>query len=187
MGSPVNLDLLFLIVFAFLPITISISIFISILIHEMAHAYVANRKGYNVYGIHIGLFNGAAAIDTNIHERDSILITSAGPLSNLLLYFISMLLNIQFQNQFLSDMMNVNLFLFIFNILPIYPMDGGQILRDFLVRKINRRKAHNISYKISLLSSTILLGYSIYNNYLVMIILSIFFIYKLLKSLNFFK
>jgi Zn-dependent protease len=149
----------------------------------MAHAYIANRKGYNVYGIHIGLFNGVAAIDTNIHERDSIPILAVGPLSNFLLYLISMLLNIQFQNQFLSDMMNVNLFLFIFNILPIYPMDGGHILRDFLFRKINRSNANYLSSGISFIFSIIILSYSLYNDYIFISLLSLFFIYQSIKGL----
>jgi stage IV sporulation protein FB len=187
MGSPVNLDILFLIIFAFLPITLSISVFLSVLIHEMAHAYVANKKGYKVYGIEIGLFAGSAAIDTNMHERDSIPVVAAGPISNLFLYSISLIINTQIENQFLTDMMMINLFLFLFNILPIYPMDGGHIVRDFLVLKLNRRMALNISGKISLIFSTLLLFYSIYNAYLIMTIFSILFIYKSFKTLKYIK
>jgi hypothetical protein len=53
LGSSVNLDIFLLFIFLIFPITMSLSIFISVLIHEMAHAFIANKKGYYVYGINI--------------------------------------------------------------------------------------------------------------------------------------
>ena len=90
-GSPVELSYWFFLLFLFLPIPTVIAVFISILIHELSHAYVADRLGWMVSGIHIDLFSGSAAIDTNIHEKDSIPVVAAGPLSNLILAAISFL------------------------------------------------------------------------------------------------
>lgn len=187
LGSPVNLDIFFLFIFLIFPITISLSIFVSVLIHEMAHAFITNKKGYHVYGININLFGGYAAVDTNIHERDSIPIIAAGPISNLLLYVTSFIISLFISNQFITDFMLVNLFLLVFNILPIYPMDGGRIVRDFLVwksRKMNitRRKAIEISSKISIISSVLLFIFSLINGYIIMAILALVFIYQSFKK-----
>jgi len=165
-GTPVNLNLLFLIIFIITPIPIAVSIFISVILHEMAHAFVANRRGYRVYGIEVGLFSGSASIDSNIHERDSIPITAAGPISNLTLYFIGMLISFVYPNTFIDSFMMVNLLLFVFNILPIYPMDGGRILRDLLSIKsrklgINRGQAFSIAAKVSLVTSVLLIIVSV--------------------------
>ena len=90
-GTPVSLSLWFFLIFLMTTMSYGVCIFIAVLIHELAHAWVANLKGYQVYSIHVDLFSGSAAIDTNMHERDSVPITAAGPLSNLLLSALSLL------------------------------------------------------------------------------------------------
>lgn len=71
--------------------------------------------------------------------KDGALIAAAGPSSNLLLAFIVALIlrflplgaNIYFLS-FLITLFSVNLSLGVFNLLPIYPLDGHHILRVFL-------------------------------------------------------
>lgn len=193
LGAPVKLNLLFLILFAIMPISYAISIFIAVMIHEMAHAFVAHKKGYNVYGIEIGLFSGAASMDSNMHPSDSIPITAAGPLSNLLLMCLSYPLASIIDQPYLIHFAYVNLFLFVFNVLPIYPMDGGQIIRDFLMTKgrklfgIDRRKGFTISTWISLVTSILLVAVSMILGYLFMAIFGGYFGYLALKDLGYIK
>lgn len=182
-GIPVTFDILFLVLFILMPISIVASIFIAVLLHEMAHAYVANLKGYRVYGIEIGLFSGSAAVDTNIHERDSLYVVAAGPISNFILYSISLLLTTVINNPFLHEFANVNLFLFVFNILPIYPMDGGRLLNDYLLIK-NRRIANRVTNRISLITSILLIIFSLIYGYLFMAIFGLMFVYMSLKKLK---
>lgn len=150
-GAPVKLSLLF---FFLLPmvgfdIKLFVSIFVAVLVHEMAHAFVADKKGYRVYGIYIDLFAGAASIDANIHQRDSLWISLAGPISNILLAAIALPFAPNFS--FIPTFIAVNIFLFIFNILPIYPMDGGMAFRDLLMLKMrDRRRAAEIAAITSL-------------------------------------
>jgi hypothetical protein len=68
-----------------LPPIAVVAVFTSVLIHELAHAWMANRKGYQVYGVSIDILSGAASIDSNMHDRDSIPIVAAGPISTLML------------------------------------------------------------------------------------------------------
>ena len=117
-GAPVRLSLLF---FLLLPmvgfdIPVFVSVFVAILVHEMAHAFVAHRKGYTVYGIDIDLFAGAAALDANMHQRDSMWISLAGPASNLLLAVLALLLIPHLGVPYMTTFFNVNVFLFVFNI-----------------------------------------------------------------------
>jgi len=185
LGAPVKLDLFFFALFIFLQVEAVIAVFISILIHEMAHAWIARRKGYNVYGIEIGLFQGSAAIDSNMHQRDSIPITFAGPLSNLLLYSLSMSLIFIFGDiYFLNILSLINIILFIFNMLPIFPMDGGIILRDILMLKIDRRKGARISAWISMTTSVMLFIFSLIFGFIIMSLFSIYFIYSSYKILK---
>jgi len=90
---------------------------------------------------------------------------------------------------FLTEMIVVNVVLFIFNILPIYPMDGGRIFRSLLMMKMpsNRRLAKKISDWTSLVFSVALLAYCIYTSSLMLGIFSLLFIYFALKELKFIK
>ncbi len=189
-GSPVYLKLWFLLLFAWVSPSIVVAIFLSVLVHELAHAFVANRLGYNVRQIYIDLFYGAAEIDLDhCPERDAIQIIGAGPISNLLLAIASFGLYAGTGIPFLTEMIVVNVVLFIFNILPIYPMDGGRIFRSFLMMKMpsNRRLAKKISDWTSLVFSVALLGYCIYTSSLMLGIFSVLFIYFALKELKFIK
>jgi Zn-dependent protease len=191
-GAPVNISLWFFLLFLFVPFSYVIAIFISVLIHELAHAYVANQRGWQVYEIRVDLFTGSASVDTNIPERDSIPVVAAGPLSNLGLAVLSLFLYAIFgqSNPLFGDFMNdffiVNVFMFIFNILPIYPMDGGRLLKDFLFLKMrsNRRLARKIAGGVSLFFSIGLLVYSISIAAIIMAVFSALFIYSALIELG---
>jgi len=194
-GAPVELSLWFFILFLWMPVSLVIAIFVSVLIHEMAHAYVADRRGWRVFGIKVDLFTGSAAVDTNIPEKDAIPVVAAGPLSNLLLAvlcipFYSFLVNINpIIDGFMNDLFVINIFMFIFNILPIYPMDGGRLLKDFLFIKMkgNRRLAKKISGYVSLTFSVALLLYSISIMAFLLILFSALFIYNSLVEVELVK
>lgn len=194
-GAPVELSLWFFILFLWMPVSLVIAIFVSVLIHEMAHAYVADRRGWRVFGIKVDLFTGSAAVDTNIPEKDAIPVVAAGPLSNLLLAilcipFYSFLVNINpVFDGFMNDLFVINIFMFIFNILPIYPMDGGRLLKDFLFIKMkgNRRLAKKISGYVSLTFSVALLLYSISIMAFLLILFSALFIYTSLVEVELVK
>ena len=194
-GAPVELSLWFFILFLWMPVSLVIAIFVSVLIHEMAHAYVADRRGWRVFGIKVDLFTGSAAVDTNIPEKDAIPVVAAGPLSNLLLAilcipFYSFLVNINpIIDGFMNDLFVINILMFIFNILPIYPMDGGRLLKDFLFIKMkgNRRLAKKISGYVSLTFSVALLLYSISIMAFLLILFSALFIYTSLVEVELVK
>lgn len=187
-GSPVELSYWFFFLFLFLPVTWVIALFISILVHELAHAYVADRLGWSVSGIRIDLFSGSAAVDTNIHEKDSIPVVAAGPLSNLFLAALSLFIGVLFPIDFFVNMIIVNILLFLFNILPIYPMDGGRLLRDSLYLKLrDRRKSVRISAIVSLITTSLVLVYAISTFSILLIIFCLLFGYMALKDLDLLK
>ena len=194
-GSPVELSIWFFILFLWLPFTFVIAIFASVLIHELAHAFVAKRLGWTVYKIEVGLFTGSASVDTNIPEKDSIPVVAAGPISNLILAIVSIPLYLAlsgvnpFLDRLLNDLFVVNMFMFIFNILPIYPMDGGRLLKDFLFLRMrnNRILAKKISGSVSLIFSLGLFTLSMVFFAPITILFSLLFIYFSLVELELIK
>ncbi len=198
-GAPVELSLWFFLLPLLLPsISMVIAVFISVLVHEMAHAWMANKLGWRVNCIKIDLFTGSAHIDPNIHERDSIPVVAAGPLSNLclasivfLLTFIGSYLSISINpllSQFLINMIVVNVILFIFNILPIYPMDGGRLVKDTLTLKLSSRRTAKITAGwVSLITSILLLIYAITSFSIILIVFCLLFIFMALKETEIIK
>jgi Zn-dependent protease len=190
-GAPVSVSIWFFLLFLMLPPIAVGAVFVSVLIHELGHAWMANQKGYKVYGITIDMISGAAAIDSNMHDRDSIPITAAGPISTLILsllcYFIEPYCPVGPIHEFVNDMYNINLFLFIFNILPIYPMDGGQIVRSIANLSKNRYKNRRIASWLSVSFSALIVVYAVYTMSLIMGIFGVYFAYLSLKELGYFK
>ncbi|MEW6305456.1 MAG: site-2 protease family protein [Verrucomicrobiota bacterium] len=115
-------------------------VFVSILVHEMGHALVGRRYGATPM-IKLHGFGGATYLPGAWFTRkQNILVSAAGPAAGLALGFAILLVraagvipedSIHVQRAF-AYALYVNIFWSFFNLLPVQPMDGGQILGDVL-------------------------------------------------------
>lgn len=120
-------------------IATSLLFFVSVLLHELAHSVVAQRKGIPVRSITLFIFGGVASIEREAERPgDEFSIAAAGPAMSLVL---SLLFGLSARlttgvNDYIATMSDwlsaINLGLAIFNMLPGFPMDGGRILRSIL-------------------------------------------------------
>jgi stage IV sporulation protein FB len=155
-----------------------LSIFAAVLLHELAHTAVAKKLNHPVDHVYLDVFNGAAAIDTTYSSyKDTILIVLAGPLSNLVLWIIGSYLG-------LDIFVQVNMFLFIFNILPIYPMDGGRICKAICQWMTKPSLGRKINGYISIIFSSLLFIASIMTTNVIMAIFAVFFIFLSYKEIE---
>lgn len=189
MNTPVYVKYWFALVLLFVNFDISlfIAIFVAVLVHELSHTYVAKKLNYYVSEVYIDLFYGAASIDSasQFRHKHNLMITAAGPLSNLVLLIFFFLLLIPFPDvKFLMDMTLVNLILFVFNILPIYPMDGGRITKALFALGIDsmgipraNKKAKLYNGILSMTTSIVLFVLSIIFSEYFIAIFSLLFIY----------
>jgi Zn-dependent protease len=117
-------------------IILALGIFGSVALHELGHSVVARAKGGYIHEIVLYPFGGAAKI-SNIPKRpiDEILVALAGPAVSLALAFIFRQWELTWFLGYLNTM------LFFFNILPVFPMDGGRVLRAGLTIKHGRLTA----------------------------------------------
>lgn len=104
--------------------------FLVIFAHELGHYVVAKIYGLKIEHLTFTVLGGILKIeDANISGLKQILLYAAGIIVNLLLLFGSRYLPIPYLKKLLF---NYNLLLIVFNLLPIYPLDGFQILQAIL-------------------------------------------------------
>jgi stage IV sporulation protein FB len=152
----------------------------------MAHAFTAKKKGYKVGKIELSFYGGVAEINSRMSVKDTLVVVIAGPLTNLVLAALSFGINMFFPLEFFTEFIFINLVLFVFNILPIMPMDGGRILRNLLLLK-KVKGADKITYKTSLVCSGIMLVGSLVYGQIFMALLAAYFGYYAITNLRYFR
>ena len=125
--------------------------FISIFLHEISHIVVAKKNGckFNNFKIHI---YGTSAEFINIDElskKEKIQIYLAGPCMNLAIACIFFFVGLIINNSMVDKIININLNLLLFNVLPAYPLDGSRVLEIILSEKILYKEVTDIISKIS--------------------------------------
>lgn len=133
------------------------SIFLSILLHELGHAFAARFYRLSVKEIVVGGFYGYVELKPQAISRSVFIqFVAAGPFANLAIFLVLWLalatpplseLWINSLTHLRGDSAGrlkgtiemfafVNFVMFVFNLLPAYPLDGGQILGNLLKRFI---------------------------------------------------
>lgn len=90
----------------------------------------------------------------NLLELKRIFVALAGPLTNLCIIFICYYLKIELFTKMILIYSNVVLILF--NLLPIYPLDGGRIVKSILHIVRGKKKAEKYTNRISFFSIMLL-------------------------------
>ncbi len=113
----------------------SLLFFISVLLHEAGHSFVAQKYNYKVKQIKLFIFGGISEITQEPKKAlEEFWIAAAGPIVTFLLagvfYGLSFLLKSSVYFYALFQYLGfINLILAIFNLIPGFPLDGGRILR----------------------------------------------------------
>jgi len=145
-------------------------IYASVLAHEYGHALTARKFGFRTQKILLMIFGGAAFIEgdwVDSRPKDSIKISLAGPAVSLALAIVFLLLaygtasifNLTVANpliELFAWTMIINAILFVFNLLPITPLDGGRVYRAILIMKFGLRKATDVAYYTTVVLGTVL-------------------------------
>ncbi len=136
-------------------IALGVALLGSIVLHELGHALMARRYGIQTADITLYIFGGVARLERMPRSAGpELLIALAGPAVN---FAIVMALAAVFGMagflgmpvpEILPVVLSINLVLGLFNLLPIFPMDGGRVLRAALSGWLGRVRATEVAASI---------------------------------------
>jgi Zn-dependent protease len=129
-----------------------LALFLIVMLHEYGHALACRQVGGTANQIVLWPLGGVAYVNPPPRPGATLWSIAAGPLVNLaLLPILSILGKLNRSLGWAQAMPNahallraiwvINLVLLIFNMLPIYPLDGGQILRSLLWFVVGRARS----------------------------------------------
>ena len=112
-------------------------LFVSVLIHEMAHSLVARARGFPVSGITLFVLGGVSNLKADARKAsDEFVIATVGPLTSFVLAALLWLVWLVVGDgrspidAMFFYLAFINALLGAFNMLPAFPLDGGRVLRS---------------------------------------------------------
>ena len=204
-----RIDLKILIFFVCFYFTNQLNLYMCIMffafLHEIGHLLVGLILGLKPEKIEIMPFGFFLKFRPNTHDNKkhrifiNILVSAAGPITNFIIILIILFLHISFLGRDIA--VYSNLLIMVFNLMPIYPLDGGRVLKDILEIFYGRIKSEIIINKISnayMIFLTMIASMAIYYIKNIAIFLIIIYLWQIIikdnkriqakiKALNFFE
>ena len=144
-----------------------LGLFFIVLLHEFGHSFATRQVGGKAENILLWPFGGIAFVNAPPRPGAHLWSIAAGPLVNVALVPVFWLMTryvvpdsgsndaLSFANR----IQYINIGLLIFNILPIYPLDGGQIFQALLWFKMGYPRALLIASGVGLLGGAVLMAW----------------------------
>jgi Zn-dependent protease len=128
-------------------------LFVSVLLHELAHSVVARRRGLPVKSITLFVFGGVSDIEREpTGPGVEFQMAVVGPLTSLLIGVVCFLLQLPLRSSnspleaILYYLAVTNLLLGVFNLIPGLPLDEGRVLRSIIWKLTgNMRQATHVA------------------------------------------
>lgn len=157
-----------------------------LLIHDLGHIIFLKFYKYQIYNITILPFGSMinSNMNSNSTTKETLIISLAGVIFQMILFPIFKFLNIYFMNDISYNIfLNYNQMIILFNLLPIIPLDGSKVLLCFLENLISYKKALKLVNLISILGIIIFMIYLSFNglnSYLIIM----FLLYKTYEEIR---
>ena len=164
-----------------------LALFLIVLTHEFGHAMACRQVGGKADYILLWPFGGVAYVNPPQRPGATLWSIAAGPLVNVvlapLLFAAAMVSDaaglaqtMPDVNQFLWTVFYINAGLLLFNILPIYPLDGGQILRSLLWFGIGRARSLMVATIVGFLGFAALIATAVLRHWYWLGLMSVYLV-----------
>lgn len=151
--------LFFLIIFYFTKqLRIYLIVMFFAFLHEIGHIIAGIILKMKLEKIEIMPFGLSAAFYTNFDDKHfkfkEIFVALAGPVTSLFLAILCNNLNFTYITK--QEAVYSNLLIVFFNLIPLYPLDGGRIIKGIIYTKLGIIQTENIVNKISNITMIVL-------------------------------
>lgn len=172
----IRIDLKIIIILALFMLTHQIKIYLTIMffciIHELGHIIMGIIMKMRVDKVELMPFGLSVSFkkdfnyinsEKDVLEIKKICVAVAGPLVSFLLIVLYTYINPLYISQL--DAIYSNILILLFNLIPLYPLDGGRIIKEILNIKFGERKSELLISRISnitMICITIISSISVY-------------------------
>jgi Zn-dependent protease len=150
-----------------------LALFLIVLLHEFGHAMACRQVGGTANQIVLWPLGGVAYVNPPQRPGATLWSIAAGPLVNVALMpvlFGAVLMSgslgwaeaMPDAYRLVGMIFEINIYLLAFNILPIYPLDGGQILRSLLWFVLGRARSLMVATGIGLAGTVAFFGVALW-------------------------
>jgi len=150
-----------------------LALFLIVLMHEFGHSLACRQVGGKSDQIVLWPLGGVAYVNPPQRPGAMLWSIAAGPLVNVVLFpvFLGLFLAVRAQGDyvihsnldiFLKTLLYMDGSLLVFNLLPIYPLDGGQILRSLLWYPLGRGRSLTAATVVGFFGGAGLIGLAIW-------------------------
>ncbi|EEL14937.1 Stage IV sporulation protein FB [Bacillus cereus 95/8201] len=155
-------------------------LFCIVLIHELGHAFAAAHYNWRIKKIQLLPFGGVAELEEHGNKslKEELVVVIAGPIQHIWMMAVGYTL---FEAGWLHAelyyfFMWNNIIILAFNLLPIWPLDGGKVLFNVLSYRFPYLQAHEKMMKLSCVFFSVILGWQLLwnSNNIMMWVLLIF-------------
>lgn len=124
---------------------------VSALLHEAGHLVCIFLTRTKVCAVYLNVFGMkiVRGINPRLNYRDECKIALMGPCVNLLVFLLFLTVFFCLKSVILLQIALINAFMALFNLLPIFCLDGGSALYSFLAMRKSSYTAHNTVRKVS--------------------------------------
>jgi Zn-dependent protease/predicted transcriptional regulator len=145
----------------------AVLLFASVLLHELAHSFVAISRGLPVHSITLFLFGGVSNLTADSKDpRSEFAIAIVGPLTSFAIAGAAVLASSLPLDErvgvVITYLIVVNALLGVFNLIPGFPLDGGRVLRSIVWSVTgNVRRATEVAASVGQLVGLGLIGWGV--------------------------
>jgi len=150
-----------------------LALFLIVLVHEFGHALACRQVGGSANQIVLWPLGGVAYVDPPPRPGATLWSIAAGPLVNVVILPVLWIVVTLIRSSgmastspdlyaLLRSVFWINVGLLVFNILPIYPLDGGQILRSLLWFVLGRARSLMVATVLGLIGVAAFIGLALW-------------------------